>query len=63
MTPTNDLLYESNDSRDIGKASISDSLPNEVPDGFERRGQKPFFSGGEGLNKSAHGCWLAFGDL
>ena len=48
---TNDLLYESNDSREIEKASISELLshvPVEVPEGLDRRGQKLFFSGGEG---------------
>lgn len=53
---TNDLLYESNDSREIEKASISDSLsrvPVEAPEGFDLRGQKLFFSGGEGLVTSA----------
>ena len=49
---TNDLLYESKDSREIEKGSISDSLVRvlvEVPEGLERLGQNPFFSGGEGL--------------
>jgi len=48
---TNDLLYESKDSRDIGNGSMSDSLFPvliEVPEGWDRFGQKPFFSGGEG---------------
>ena len=51
-TLTNDLLYESNDSREIEKGSISDSLSRvavDVPEGFDRRGQKPFFSGGDGF--------------
>jgi hypothetical protein len=51
-TLTNDLLYESNDSREIEKGSISDSLSRVavvVPEGFVRRGQKPFFSGGDGF--------------
>jgi hypothetical protein len=48
---SNDLLYESNDSREIEKGSMSDSLSRVavvVPEGFVRRGQKPFFSGGDG---------------
>jgi hypothetical protein len=51
---TKDLLYESNDSRDIENGSISESLfpvPVEVPEGRDRFGQKPFFSGGDGLCK------------
>jgi hypothetical protein len=51
---TKDLLYESNDSRDMGNGSISDSLLPvlvEVPEGWVRFGQKPFFSGGDGLPK------------
>jgi hypothetical protein len=48
---SNDLLYESNDSREIENGSISESPLTElfdVPEGLDRRGQKPFFSGGEG---------------
>jgi len=48
---TNDRLYESKDSREIEKGSYSPRF--EVPfvdtlEGFERLGQKPFFSGGDG---------------
>ncbi len=49
---TKDLLYESKDSREIENGSMSDSPLTElfdVPDGLERRGQKLFFSGGDGL--------------
>jgi uncharacterized protein YbdZ (MbtH family) len=38
----------------MGNGSMSDSLFPvliEVPDGWDRFGQKPFFSGGEGLRK------------
>jgi len=48
---SNDLLYESNDSRDIENGSISDSLLPvlvEVPEGLDLFGQKLFFSGGDG---------------
>ena len=47
---TNDLLYESKDSREMENGSISSLLRVliEVPDGCDRLGQKPFFSGGEG---------------
>jgi hypothetical protein len=48
---TKDLLYESKDSREIEKGSNSPMLELvfvEAFDGFERRGQKLFFSGGDG---------------
>jgi hypothetical protein len=48
---TNDLLYESNDSRDIGKCSISARFEGVFADELElleRCGQKLLFSGGEG---------------
>jgi len=47
---SNDLLYESKDSREMENGSISSLLRVliEVPDGCDRLGQKPFFSGGEG---------------
>lgn len=44
-------LYESKDSRDIEKGSISDKLLRDGgggAEGFVRLGQKLFFSGGEG---------------
>jgi len=46
-----DRRYESNDSREMENASISWVLSVVAVDeleGFPRRGQKPFFSGGEG---------------
>jgi hypothetical protein len=50
---TNDLLYESNDSLDIVNGSLSkDSLVrvlDDVPEGFDRFSQKPFFSVGLGF--------------
>lgn len=55
---TNDLRYESKDSREIGNGSMSDSLslvPIEVPEGLERLGQKPFFSGGDGYRRVSEG--------
>jgi hypothetical protein len=48
---TNDLLYESNDSREIEKGSISARFEDVFADEFEfleRCGQKLLFSGGEG---------------
>jgi hypothetical protein len=48
---TKDLLYESKDSREIEKCSNSPMLEVELVEaleGLERRGQKLFFSGGEG---------------
>jgi hypothetical protein len=50
-TLTNDLLYESKDSREIENASISSlfRVLLDVPETFDRRGHNPFFSGGEGL--------------
>lgn len=48
---TNDLLYESKDSREIENGSISDSPFIElcaVPEVLDRRGQKLFFSTGDG---------------
>lgn len=51
MKHTKDLLYESKDSREIEKGSNSPTLELELVEAFEgleRRGQKLFFSGGEG---------------
>ncbi len=51
MGHTKDLLYESKDSREIENGSSSPRLVLvlvETFEGFERRGQKPFFSGGDG---------------
>lgn len=54
---TNDLLYESNDSLEIGKGSISSfEVVRVLIEVAERllllRGQKLFFSGGEGFGNS-----------
>ncbi len=51
MRHTKDLLYESKDSREIEKGSNSPIVGVvlvEAFEGLERRGQKLFFSGGEG---------------
>lgn len=52
---TNERLYESNDSLEMEKGSISAKLLfvlEDVLDGLERRGQNPFFSGGDGYRYS-----------
>lgn len=52
---TNERLYESKDSREIEKGSISEKLLVVLEDTFdelERRGQKLFFSGGDGYHYS-----------
>lgn len=52
---TKDRLYESKDSREIENGSISPAvslLRVDVEEGFERLGQKLFFSGGEGYKLS-----------
>lgn len=47
---SNDLLYESKDSRDIENGSMSSlwRVLVDVRETFDRRGQIPFFSGGDG---------------
>lgn len=52
---TNERLYESNDSLEIENGSISAKLRvvlEDAFDGLERRGQKLFFSGGDGYHNS-----------
>lgn len=53
VTLTNERLYESNDSLEIEKGSIS-ARPGfvfvDVDEGFLRDVQKPFFSGGDGYD-------------
>lgn len=52
---TNERLYESKDSLEMENGSISAKLLvvlEDALDGLERRGQKLFFSGGDGYRHS-----------
>lgn len=52
---TNERLYESKDSLEMENGSISAKLLvvlEDELDGLERRGQKLFFSGGDGYHNS-----------